>query len=80
MEVFNQNLTKFTFFINILNHFKVSCKTIESLNFAQGVNFELLDSLKMNGTKYLLTFNNSCEEIRISKELLNSLLLEDVVN
>ena len=33
----------------------------------QGVNFELNDSLKNNGTKYLLIFEDSCEEICISK-------------
>ena len=29
----------------------------------QGVNFEFSDSLKNNGSKYLLIFDNSCEEI-----------------
>ena len=29
----------------------------------QGVNFEFIDSLKNNGTKYLLVFDDSCEEI-----------------
>ena len=38
-------------------------KEIENLEFDQGVNFEFIDSLKNNGTKYLLLFNNSCEEI-----------------
>ena len=35
---------------------------IENLEFLQGVNFELIDSLKNNGTKHLLIFDNSCEE------------------
>ena len=42
-------------------------KEIESLEFVRGVNFEIIDSLKNNGTKYLLTFDDSCEEICNSK-------------
>ena len=38
-------------------------KEIENLEFVQGVNFEFIDSLKNNGTKYLLIFDDSCEEI-----------------
>ena len=32
---------------------------IEKLEFVQGVNFEFLDPLKNNGTKYLLIFDDS---------------------
>ena len=39
----------------------------KNLEFVQGVNFEFIDSLKDNGTKYLLIFDNSCEEICNSK-------------
>ena len=42
-------------------------KEIESLQFVRGVNFEFIDSLKNNGTKYLLIFDDSCEEICNSK-------------
>ena len=42
-------------------------KEIQSLAFFRGVNFEFFDSLKNNGTKYLLKFDDSCEEICISK-------------
>ena len=38
-------------------------KETENLEFVQGVNFEFIDSLKNNGTKYFLIFDNSCEEI-----------------
>ena len=38
-------------------------KEIENLEFVQGVNFEFIDSLKNNGTKYLLISDDSCEEI-----------------
>ena len=37
-------------------------KEIENLEFVQGVIFEVFDSLKNNGTKYLLIFDDSCEE------------------
>ena len=42
-------------------------KEIKNLEFVQGVNFEFIDSLKNNGTKYLLLFDDSCEEICNSK-------------
>ena len=38
-------------------------KEIKNLEFVQGVNFEFIDSLKNNGTKYLLNFDDSCEKI-----------------
>ena len=37
-------------------------KEIENLECVQGVNFDFIDSIKNNGTKYLLIFVNSCEE------------------
>ena len=37
-------------------------KEIQNLEFVRGVNFEFIDSLKNNGTKYLLIFDKSCEE------------------
>ena len=42
-------------------------KEIENFVFVRGVNFEFIDSLKNNGTKYLLIFDDSCEEICNSK-------------
>ena len=47
--------------------YDVMQKVIESLEFVRGVNFEFIDSLKNNGTKYLLIFDDSCEEICNSK-------------
>ena len=38
-------------------------KEIEKLKFVRGVNIEFIGSLKNNGTKYLLIFDDSCEEI-----------------
>ena len=46
-------------------------KEIESLEFVRGVNFEFIDSLKNNGTKYLLIFDDSCEEICNSKAFVD---------
>ena len=46
-------------------------KEIENLAFVQGVNFEFIDSLKNNGTKYLLIFGDSCEEICNSKAFVD---------
>ena len=46
-------------------------KEIEKLEFVQGVDFEFIDSLKNNGTKYLLTFDDSCEEICNSKPFVD---------
>ena len=46
-------------------------KEIESLEFVQGVNCEFTDSLKNNGTKYSLIFEDSCEEICNSKEIVD---------
>ena len=42
-------------------------KEIENLEFVRGVNIEFIDSLKNNGTKYLLIFDDLCEEICHSK-------------
>ena len=46
-------------------------KEIKNLEFVQGVNFEFIDSLKSNCTKYLLVFDDSCEEICNSKALVD---------
>ena len=45
---------------------------IENLAFVQGVNFEFIDSFKNNGTKYLLIFDDSCEEICKSKAFVDN--------
>ena len=51
--------------------YDVMQKEIENLEFVQGVNFEFIDSLKNNGTKDLLIFDDSCEEICNSKTFVN---------
>ena len=40
--------------------YDVMQKEMENLEFVQGVNFDFIESLKNNGTKYLLTFDDSC--------------------
>ena len=42
-------------------------KEIDNLDSVQGVNFEFIDSLKSNCTKYLLICDKSCEENCILK-------------
>ena len=42
-------------------------KEIENLEVVRGLNFEFDDSIKNNGTKYLLIFDDSREECRNSK-------------
>ena len=51
--------------------YDVMQKEIENLEFVQGVNFDFIDSLKNNGTKYLLIFDDSCEEICNSKAFVD---------
>ena len=46
-------------------------KKIENLEFAQNVNFQFKDLLKNNGTKYLLIFDDSCEDICNSKTFVD---------
>ena len=58
--------------------YDVMQKEVENLEFVQGVNFEFIDSLKNNGTKYLLIFDDSCEAICDSKTLLTLPLLGDI--
>ena len=43
--------------------YDVTQKEIEILEFVRGVNFDFIDSLKNNGTKYLSFFHESCEKI-----------------
>ena len=51
--------------------YDVMQKEIENLVFVRGVNVEFIDSFKNNGTKYLLFFDDSCEEICNSKAFVD---------
>ena len=46
-------------------------KEIQNLEFVREVNFEFIDSLKNNGTKYVLIFDDSCKEICNSKAFVD---------
>ena len=46
-------------------------KKFENLEFVRGVNSEFIESIKNNGTKYLLIFDYSCEEICNSKAFVD---------
>ena len=45
-------------------------KNIKNFHFIQGADFEFNQSLPNNGTKYLLNFDNSSEEISSSKDFV----------
>ena len=52
------------FFIELSQHlYDVMQKENENLVFVRGVNYGFIDSLRKNGTKHLLYFDDSCEEI-----------------
>ena len=51
--------------------YDVMRKEIENLKFVRGVNFEFIDSLKNNGTKYLPIFDDSCGKICNSKAFVD---------
>ena len=55
-------------------------KELENLEFVNGVNFEVIDSLKNNGTKYLQSLAIHVKRFAIQKILLVLLLLEDIVD
>ena len=54
---------KFTILSTLLDALRWYAKKNGSLEFVQCVNSEFIDSLKNNGTKYLLIFDDSCENI-----------------
>ena len=66
---------KFDKFYSFYQHsqtlYDVMQKEIENFVFVQGVSFEFIDSLKNNGRKYLLIFDESCEEICNSKAFVD---------
>ena len=68
-ETFQPNFDKILFFYQ---HFQplydVMLKEFENIEIVQGVNFNFIDSLENNGTKYLLIFDESCQDICNSRE------------
>ena len=77
MEHFNQNSTN-VFHQHSQPLYVLMQKEIENLEFVQRVNFECFDSLKNNGTKYLLIFDDFCDEIAVRKLLLTLPLPGDI--
>ena len=45
-------------------------KDVKNIEFIEGVDFELIQNLSNNGTKYLLIFDDSCEEISGSNDFV----------
>ena len=43
---------------------------VKKIEFKEGVDFEFIQNLPNNGTKYLLVFDDSCEEIFSSKDFV----------
>ena len=62
-KTFQAKLDKIYFFYQHSQPlYNVMQKEIKNLEYVQGVNFQFIDSLKNNGTKYLLIFDDSCEK------------------
>ena len=71
-ETFHSKFEKICFFYQQPQPlYAVMQKDIENFEFVRGVNFESFDSLKNNGTKCLLFFDNSCEKICNSKAFVD---------
>ena len=69
--IFQPKFDKIYIFYQHSQPLRSFAKEIENLEFVRGVNFELIDSLKNNGTKYLLIFDDSCEETCNSKAFVD---------
>ena len=70
LDFFNQKNDKiYVFRQHYQTLYVVMQREIENVEFVQGL--KLLDSLKNNGTKYLLIRDNSCEEICNSKAFVD---------
>ena len=70
MVLFNQHSIYFLNFISIINLFIVKCK--KNIKFVQGRDFDLIENLPNNETKYLLLLDDSCEKISNSKQFFKS--------
>ena len=62
-NVSTKRLTEFTSLVNVPKSFPDFAKKHENFEFLHGVNIEFIVSLKINGTKYFLIFDDSCNEI-----------------
>ena len=72
VATFQPNFDKIYFFYQHSQPlYDVMQKEIDNFEFVQDVHFEFINSLKNNGTKYLLFFNDSCAESCNSKEFVD---------
>ena len=78
MEQFDQSLTKFIFYQHSQPLYDIMQREIENLEFVRGVNFEFIDSLKNNGTKYLLILAIHVKGFAIERPLLTLPRLGDI--
>ena len=77
MEHFSRSLTNFHFFSEHSQPLHdIMQNEIENFEFVRGVNFEFIVSIKNNGTKYLLNFDEFCEDICTSKAFVDSATAE----
>ena len=60
--------------------YDVMQKEIDNLQFLQGVHFKFISSLKNNGAKYLLIFDDSCAETQSPRSLWTILPLADIAD
>ena len=69
---FQPKFDKIYFFYQLFQSlYDVMQKEIKNLEFVQGLNFEFIDSLKNNGKKYLLIFDDSYEKICYSNAFVD---------
>ena len=67
---FQPKFDKIYFYQHFQSPYDVMQKEIENPEILRGVNFEFIDSLENNSSKYLVIFDDSCGEICSSKALL----------
>ena len=76
LEHFNRSLTIF-FYQHPQPLYEFMRKEIDNLEMLQGVNFEFINSLKNNGTKYLLIFDTHVQNFATARSVRTMLLLAD---
>ena len=77
---FQPTFDKISFFQHPQPFYDFMQKELENLEFVNGVKFEVIDSLKNNGTEYLQSLAIHVKRFAIQKLLLVLLLLEDIVD
>ena len=68
---FQPMFDKIHFFYQHSQPFHDVMQKIANLEFVRGVNFQFIDLLKNNGLKYLLSFDDSCEEVCNSRAFVD---------